>query len=128
MILLLDTHILIWALLDDPALSNQARRLISDPRNTKCVSSISICEVAIKHSLGPERLACSAGEIANYLDQCGLATLDFTPNHAVALETLPWFHRDPFDRMLLAQAITEEMRLVTHDSVLTQYSDTVIEV
>jgi len=128
MMLLLDTHILIWALLDDPALSPLARELINEPRNTLYVSSISFCEVAIKRSLGRENLACSTTEMAKYVEQCGLQTLNFQPAHAITLETLPWHHRDPFDRMLIAQAFTETMNFVTHDHTLVQYSDTILEV
>ena len=126
--LLLDTHILIWAILNDPRLSAAARRLLDDPRNEVWVSAVSYCEIAIKRSLGRSRLACSTTDIADYVDQCGLPVLDLRPAHVKTLETLPWHHRDPFDRMLVAQALTEPMRLVTQDVAVVQYSDTIIEV
>jgi len=128
MILLVDTHILIWALLDDPSLRKVARDLITNPKNTVCVSTVSFVEVAIKRSLGRDSLVCSAQDLISYVEQCGIQTVSLVPAHAVTLETLPWHHRDPFDRMLVAQALTESMRLVTHDHTLTMYSDTVIEV
>lgn len=126
--LLLDTHILIWALLDDPSLSLSARQLIQDDSNVVYVSSVSFTEVAIKRSLGRSGIECSVQDIISYVNNAGCSVLDLQPIHAVVLETLPWHHRDPFDRMLIAQALTEPMRLVTHDSAVARYSDTIIKV
>jgi len=126
--LLLDTHILIWALLDDLSLSTKARQLIEDPGNDTCVSSVSYVEVAIKWSLGRGGLSCSAHDLSKYVNRCRLKVVNLTPAHAYTLEGLPWHHRDPFDRMLVAQALTEPMRLVTHDAVVARYSETIIHV
>jgi len=128
MMLLLDTHILVWALLADPALTVQARTLLTDPANTIFASSVSYCEVAIKRSLGRSGLACSAQDLAGYVSHCRIGVLDLRPAHVITLETLPWIHRDPFDRMLIAQALTEPMRLVTHDKTVARYSNTIITV
>jgi len=128
MMLLLDTHILIWALLDDPALTTQARALLQDPANTIHASTISYCEVAIKRSLGGSGLECSVRDLASYVSHSDIGVLDLRPAHAITLETLPWIHRDPFDRMLIAQALTEPMRLVTHDKTVARYSDTIMTV
>lgn len=126
--LLLDTHILIWALLDHPMLSRSARALLGDPDNTIWISSISFFEVSIKRSLGRSGLQCSTAEVKQYVEQSHLGVLGLSARHACTLEELPWLHRDPFDRILVAQALTEPMRLVTHDDWVTQYSDSIIKV
>ena len=128
MMVLLDTHILLWAMLDDPRLPLSARTYLQDPRHQVWVSTVSYCEIAIKASLGRSGLSCSASEVASYVDRCGLPQLDLRPAHALMLETLPWHHRDPFDRMLVAQALAEPMRLITHDPLVARYSPTIIQV
>jgi PIN domain nuclease of toxin-antitoxin system len=126
--LLLDTHIVIWAILDDPRLSARARSLLTDPANTVWASAVSYVEVAIKNSLGRAGLGCTGADLAGWLRRSGTKELGMLPAHAATLESLPWHHRDPFDRMLVAQALAEPMRLVTHDERMAQYSTTVIVV
>jgi PIN domain nuclease of toxin-antitoxin system len=126
--LLLDTHVLLWAMLDDPQLGAHGRTLIKDPHNEVWVSAVSYCEIAIKSSLGKSGLSCSTKTMSQYVSDCGIPVLDLRAHHAETLETLPWHHRDPFDRMLVAQALSEPMRLVTHDHQVIQYSDTIIEI
>ena len=125
---LVDTHILIWAALDAPQLSQKARKIILDPDNSLWVSPISYVEIAIKRSMGKSGLGCSVRDIADYVHDSGIGAVNLSPVHAAMLETLPWFHRDPFDRVLIAQALSEPLRLMTHDAVMAQYSNTVIEV
>lgn len=124
--ILLDTHIALWALVDDRRLTSFARDVISDPDNTVWVSAASVWEIAIKHTLGRSGIPFSARKAIGYFDQAGYQLLGVQPKHAAAVETLPPLHGDPFDRMLVAQALTEPLRLMTHDQVLATYSDTVI--
>lgn len=124
--ILLDTHIALWALTDDRRLSANARDVVSEPDNAIWVSAASIWEIAIKHALGRSGIPFSARKAIGYFDQAGYQLLAVQPEHAAAVETLPPLHGDPFDRMLIAQALTEPLRLMTHDRVLAAYSDTVI--
>jgi len=124
--LLLDTHIALWAVSDDPRLSPQAHELIAAPRNLIWVSAVSIWEIAIKHSLGRGDMPISGAEALEYFRQSGYRMLCVSPEHAAAVESLPAHHQDPFDRLLVAQSLTEPLRLLTHDTTVARYSDTVI--
>lgn len=119
--LLLDTHALLWWLLDDPALPVGARRAI-DRAETVYVSSASVWEIAIKQRLGklPE-LALSAAEIPDLVTQSRFAPLSITHQHAAAVAVLPTHHRDPFDHLLIAQAQIEKLVLVTRDPRFADY-------
>jgi PIN domain nuclease of toxin-antitoxin system len=124
--LLLDTHIALWAITDSPALSSAARLYILAPNNEIYVSAVSIWEISIKHGLGRGNMPISGREAAEYFMQAGYMNLDISSHHAVYVESLPLHHADPFDRMLVAQALSEPMRLLTHDKEIAAYSDTVI--
>lgn len=129
--LLLDTHVALWAIADHASLSVKARRLIEDPDNQVVVSAASVWEIAIKHSLargGPNDMPISAADALGYFRDAGFALLEIAPAHAAAVETLAALHGDPFDRMLVAQALTTPLRLLTHDQRIAAYSDTVITV
>lgn len=126
--LLLDTHVALWAITDDPRLSVQARDLILNEANRPHVSVASIWEIAIKHSLSRGIMPVSAAEAAQAFRDSGFGVLAVAPEHAVAVESLPPIHRDPFDRLLVAQALNEPLHLVTRDRILARYSDTVIVV
>jgi len=104
----------------------KARRYIRAPQNEVYVSAASIGEISIKHGLGGGNMPISGEEAAEYFAQAGYMTLDISTQHAIFVESLPSYHADPFDRMLVAQALSEPMRLLTHDKVLSAYSDTVI--
>ncbi len=121
--LLLDTHIYIWWLNDDKQLTNDARKLIIDA-NTVYVSSISIWETIIKVKLG--KLEVKIEELINAIDTEGFEHLPFTTSHASCISSLPNHHRDPFDRALVAQAISEPAYFVSADKTLQQYSEFVI--
>lgn len=116
--LLLDTHIALWAVTDDPRLSTKARDMIVDPANEVCVSAASVWEIAIKRSLGKVTLPDSW---ASALRRLGFAPMPVTAIHAAAVENLPWHHRDPFDRLLVAQASVERRALVTADRRFAMY-------
>lgn len=126
--ILLDTHILIWMLVDSPFLSREARALLASSENEMYYSSVSIAEISIKHKVHPEEMALSGDEAAGVIPELGCMTLDFKPKHAATLDSLPPHHRDPFDRMLLAQAKEEGMKLMSHDNRFPAYGDFVISV
>ena len=119
--LLLDTHVALWALVDDPRLPAQARRLIEAPDNTVTVSAVSLWEIAIKRALGRGDMPITAAQALAYFRQAGYELLDISAAHAVAIEALPAIHADPFDRMLVAQAQQEPLRLLTHDATVARY-------
>ena len=122
--LLLDTHVLLWWLLDDVALPAQARTLIADPANTVFLSPMTLWEIAIKTRLG--KIAADVDDVRTAATQSGLIPLPFTEAHASEVAPLPDHHRDPFDRALVAQARREPMRLLTHDHMLAAYGEHVL--
>jgi PIN domain nuclease of toxin-antitoxin system len=123
--LLLDTHIFLWLNADDPKLTKQARKLIDDAQEV-FVSSVVFWELAIKISRGD--LTADLEELRSALYSNAFTILPITVEHACATAMLPWHHKDPFDRMLVAQAITEPLRLMTADHQLEPYSDLIIRV
>lgn len=116
--LLLDTHILLWWLQDPSLLKNDARLSIANPRNVVLVSSASILEIAIKQSIGKLKLAASPED---FLQACRFHELPFSIAHASAVRNLPDIHKDPFDRMLIAQAQVETLILVSRDPLIERY-------
>ncbi len=121
--LLLDTHIALWAASDDPKLSPSARIIIGDPENTILVSVVSLWEIAIKQSLRGLRairdpLPLTLEAASEAFSESGFDILDVTPEHVLALAILPLHHGDPFDRMLVAQASSESLGLLTSDRKL----------
>jgi len=126
--LLLDTHVALWALTDDPRLSQRARALIEDPANDVLVSAASVWEIAIKHALGRGDMPISGDQALDWFRQAGYQLLPIAPEHAAAVEHLPDHHRDPFDRLLVSQAIAEPLRLLTHDPLVLRYGDVAIAV
>lgn len=120
--ILLDTHLLLWWLEANPALSTQARELIRDPENTVFVSAVSLWEIWLKQSLGKLRLPVDFTERLSAESFEGLPLLASHPRH---VSLLPWHHRDPFDRMLVAQAQVEKLVLLTADEALTTYGEVV---
>lgn len=129
--LLLDTHVALWALTDDQRLATHARTLIADPANEICVSAATIWEIAIKRGLdrkGAGAMPVSGQEAQRLFLAAGYTLIPILPEHAAAVESLPLLHADPFDRLLVAQALTEPLRLITHDAVMAAYSDTIINI
>ncbi len=122
--LLLDTHILLWWLTNDPALPTRADTLMVDPANEISISAISLWEVGIKARLG--KLPANVDEVRAATLASGFTPLPFTLDHAAEVARLPDHHRDPFDRALVAQARFEPMRLITHDRVVAMYGDSVL--
>ncbi|MHB1280759.1 MAG: type II toxin-antitoxin system VapC family toxin [Acidithiobacillus sp.] len=126
--LLLDTQVALWAITDNPKLSQKARDLIQSPKTNVWVSVANIWEIAIKHALGRGGLPVSSQDALRYFQKSDYRLLPVEAEHAVAVEELPMHHQDPFDRILVAQALVEPMRLMTHDSLVALYSDTIIKV
>jgi PIN domain nuclease of toxin-antitoxin system len=116
--LLLDTHVLLWALADSPRLSARARELLADVDNECWVSSASVWEIAIKVRLGKHSLGWPLASIEDVIDEAGFRALPVTLRHAAAIEQVGSPHGDPFDRLLLAQCEVETLRLLTADAVL----------
>lgn len=126
--LLLDTHILLWAISNDARLPEKARKLIEDEKNEIYYSVISLWEVEIKHLAHPDAMPVAAGELAGFCEESGFQRIWVKEKHIFALNglkreknVLP--HKDPFDRMLICQASTENMMFITHDSLIPGYNE-----
>ena len=119
--LLLDTHLLLWAAGQPGLLSLAARQLLEDPRHELTFSSASLWEVAIKDGLGRSDFQVDPRLLRRGLLDNGYAELAITSDHALAVHGLPPLHKDPFDRMLVAQAQVEGMALLTMDPLVAQY-------
>lgn len=124
--ILLDTHVALWAITDSPRLRAPARDLIASPSNQVWISAATIWEISIKHALARGDMPVSGSEALHHFNASGYRMLPVEAEHAVAVEALPPHHQDPFDRILVAQALTEPMRLITHDATVARYSDTII--
>ena len=119
--LLPDTHILLWTIAESRRLSAAARALIGEPDNELTFSSVSLWEVAIKAGRGRDDFRIDVSSLRRSLFDNGYAELPMTGAHAAALAGLPAIHRDPFDRMLVAQAIVEGFTLLTSDPMVAKY-------
>lgn len=128
--LLLDTHVAIWAVIGDPRLGGQAKDLLQDDTNDVFVSAVSLWEIAVKRRIARKAtwMPVSCGEAIAAFREARFDLLSVTPAHAAAVETLPMLHGDPFDHLLAAQALSEPMRLVTHDARLAGYDSSIIHV
>jgi PIN domain nuclease of toxin-antitoxin system len=118
---LLDTHLLLWAAGQPDSLSEAARLLIENPENALLFSAASLWEVAIKHALGRSDFRVDPRLLRRGLIDNGYQELAISSEHAVAIDSLPPLHRDPFDRILVAQATIEGIVLLTSDHVVAQY-------
>lgn len=129
--ILLDTHIAIWAVLDSKELSDAARAMILDRENEIYYSAASAWEITIKHMAHPKTFLCSGKHLEKGCEASGFISLPIFNRHSAELETLvrpidapP--HKDPFDRILLAQAKSEGMKFLTHDSLISYYNESFI--
>lgn len=120
--LLLDTHLLLWAAGYPDRLSHAARALIEAPENELIFSAASIWEIAIKRGLGRADFHVDSRVLRRCLQDNGYGELPITSEHAVAIDSLPLIHKDPFDRILIAQAIVEGIALLTTDLLVAKYS------
>lgn len=121
--LLLDTQVFIWATIDSPRLKPQARGLIREAEAT-FVSAASIWEIAIKARLG--KLGADPRDMVAAIEGSGFVELPVSAGHSAGVHDLPVYHNDPFDHLLLAQALAEPLRLLTADPLLARYSELVV--
>lgn len=119
--LLLDTHLLLWAVASSKRLPREARELLEDESHEVYFSAVSIWEIAIKSSLRRKDFRIDLAPFLVALPQMGLVELPVTAAHAAGVAQLPFIHRDPFDRLLIAQSIAEPLTLLTNDKILDRY-------
>jgi|SRR6185437_7827611 len=119
--LLLDTHLLLWATEDSPKLPALAKRLIGSPANELIFSAVSIWEIAIKHAKGTGRFEAAPQLVREGLLENGYSELAISGKHAIAVGYLESIHKDPFDRLLIAQAMVEGITLLTSDAMIARY-------
>jgi len=119
--LLLDTHLLLWAAGEPRRLSRQAKSLIDNPANELFFSPASLWEVVIKHGLQRADFKVDPRLLRRGLLDNGYGELPIVSDHVVAIDSLPAIHKDPFDRILVAQATVEGITLLTTDSLISQY-------
>lgn len=121
MTLLLDTHAIIWFILDDPQLPKKTKNLIKDTDNRVCVSIASYWELSIKFTLGRLEFTDTLEEILDIITRSDLELLQISPKHLLRVATLQHHHRDPFDRLIIGQALEENMSLVSKDRQFKEY-------
>jgi len=121
--ILLDTCTFLWLITDDTALPASARNVFVDPDNDVYLSAVSVWEIAVKHSLGKLPLPASPDRfIPSQRESHGITSLPLEEQAVLYLSKLPQLHRDPFDRVLVCQAIQHELTLLTPDPLITQYA------
>ena len=120
---LLDTHTAFWFFAGSPELSERAKSAITDSSNEIFVSVVSAWEIAIKRSLDREKSPlCSVSEFFDEIDQSGFELLTLEPRYIRPVETLPYHHRDPFDRLLICTAVAEDMTFISADENVPKYN------
>ena len=119
--LLLDTHVVIWFITEDPNLPFPLKRQIVSSSNECFVSIASFWEMGIKHSLGKLELKTKLETVFQVIGMSGLKTLPITPNHILTASNLEFHHRDPFDRLIIGQALSENLILVSKDKEFSRY-------
>ena len=124
--LLVDTHVFLWFILDDPRIATTARPLLVDPDHERFLSLASVWEVAIKHGLGKLQLTDGIKGFFRDIEQANFELLDIKPGHIMDLASLPLHHRDPFDRMLAAQSELEGLLLVTRDPAFETFGTRIL--
>jgi len=120
--ILLDTHTLIWFLNGDKKLSHKVRECIETPTNLKFVSIASIWEIAIKISLNKFRFPKGFNNFLEMVDDNGFDILPISFEHTLTVSSLDFIHKDPFDRLLIAQSICDNLTIATKDSFIEQYN------
>ena len=123
--LLLDTQIALWGLTNDRQLTAKAKKLILTPENDVFISVASLWEIGIKYQLARGDMPVSASRAYELFLAARYQILAIQPAHTITVESLPSIHNDPFDRTLIAQALSEPMRLLTHDRTVASYSDSI---
>jgi PIN domain nuclease of toxin-antitoxin system len=126
--LLLDTHIILWAAGQPDRLSDTARRMLLDSGNALFFSAASLWEIVIKRNIGRDDFKVDPSRLRKLLVINGYSELAVNTEHVLRVDTLPLIHKDPFDRILIAQARSEGMVLLTVDAAVIQYQDAVMAV
>ncbi len=122
---LIDTQIFIWALENNPRLSKKAIDLLENNSNSIYISIVSLWEIAIKTNIGKLELSQPLEEIIRRLPEAEISIFTIQTEHVLGLNNLPFYHRDPFDRILIAQAIAENMEIISSDEIFSHYPVTV---
>ena len=125
---LLDTHIILWAALDVRKLSRKAKKILKDPDNILYFSPISLWEISIKHAKHPDQMPMTSERAKELALKMGLIELPVRSRHGVDISNLPEIHSDPFDRMLITQARSDGLLLISHDDKVVAYGAGVVKV
>ena len=125
---LLDTHIIIWAAVDVNRLSRKARSILENPENVLYFSPVSLWEISIKHAKHPKQMAMTSERAKELALKMGFIELPVRSRHGVDIAKLPDIHGDPFDRMLVTQARSDGMLLISHDDKVIAYGESVVKV
>lgn len=126
--ILLDTHIALWAVLKSEMLTPETKKILLSPDNVVFYSVISIWEVSLKHSINPQNMEISPAEFRRLCQASGFIEIPVEYHHVLALDSLVQkegfqIHKDPFDRLLLAQSVVEGMNFVTHDAKIATFAE-----
>jgi PIN domain nuclease of toxin-antitoxin system len=119
--LLIDTQSFIWFVDDDPKLLNSVRAVMEDGKNSLFISIASLWEIVIKSSLGKLNLKWPVPQIIQGVSKNGFTILQIKPEHLITLHRLEYIHKDPFDRIIISQAITENMQVISTDEIFSRY-------
>ena len=125
---LLDTHIMLWAGLDVKRLSRKAKSILENPANALYFSPISLWEISIKHEKHPEQMTITSERAREIAIKMGFIELPVRSRHGVDIAKLPDLHNDPFDRMLITQARSDGLLLLSHDNKVIAYGEAVVRV
>ena len=125
---LLDTHIILWAALDVRKLSRKAKKILEDPDNILYFSPVSLWEISIKHAKHPDQMPMTSERAKELALKMGLVELPVRSRHGVDISNLPEIHSDPFDRMLITQARSDGLLLISHDDKVVAYGAGVVKV
>jgi PIN domain nuclease of toxin-antitoxin system len=117
--ILIDTHILLWAIFDDSKINSNHKEILKNPENRILVSTISPFEISIKKSIGNLSFPHKPGELIALI---GFEELPILPQHLNMVEEVNWFHKDPFDKMIIAQALSEDLEIISYDVQFKQYN------
>ncbi len=118
---LIDTHILLWYIAGDKRITRGIRKKIEDDNNVIFLSIVSLQEITIKESIGKLKLKGSLKDLKNYLDEKGIKILEFDIDDLEKLQSLPCHHQDPFDRLIVSQAMTKSLEIITNDKQIEKY-------
>ena len=125
---LLDTHIILWAGFDVKRLSRKAKSILENPENALYFSPVSLWEISIKHEKHPEQMAITSERVREIAVKMGFIELPVRSRHGVDIANLPDIHNDPFDRMLITQARSDGLYLLSHDDKVIAYGASVVKV